>query len=181
MDTPILPAHIEETVQAIAKLHAAHRNRATPLQRVVEQMTAQTGRPRFIGLLTVALAVWIGANLALPVLHRSMFDPPPFVWLQALAQLVALYLTVLILTTQRRENELADLREQLTLDLTILGEQKSAKIISLLEELRRDSPMIADRHDPEAEAMSTPADPEAVLEALRVNHDDDPSETSALS
>ena len=29
--TPILPAHIEETVQAIARLQAEHRRNATPL------------------------------------------------------------------------------------------------------------------------------------------------------
>ena len=52
--------------------------------------------------------------------------------------LLALYVTVLILTTQRRDDQLASYREQLTLELAILGEQKSAKIISLLEELRRD-------------------------------------------
>jgi hypothetical protein len=34
--TTILPAHIEETVQAIAKLHAEHQERATPFQKFTE-------------------------------------------------------------------------------------------------------------------------------------------------
>ena len=38
----------------------------------------------------------------------------------------------------KREDELATRREQLTLQLAILSEQKAAKIISLLEELRQD-------------------------------------------
>ena len=76
-------------------------------------------------------------------------------------------MTVLILTTQRREDELTSHREQLTLELAILREQKSAKIISLLEELRRDDPHLHNRHDAEAEALSTPADPNAVLEAIK--------------
>jgi uncharacterized membrane protein len=76
----------------------------------------------------------------------------------------------LILGTQRRADQLASHREQLTLELAILSEQKSAKIIALLEELRRDHPEVRDRIDPEAHAMSTPADPEAVLEAIQETH-----------
>ncbi len=80
-------------------------------------------------------------------------------------------MTVLILVTQRREDQLASHREQLTLELGILSEQKAAKIIELLEELRRDMPHVRDRVDEEAVAMSAPADPEAVLNAIKETHD----------
>ncbi len=81
-------------------------------------------------------------------------------------------MTSLILTTQRREDELASLREQLTLELGILSEQKASKIISLLEELRLDNLNIRNRIDLEAAAMSAPADPEAVLEAIKETRDE---------
>ena len=43
---PTLPAHIEETIQSIARLHAEHHNNATPLQRAVDRITAlQPGMP----------------------------------------------------------------------------------------------------------------------------------------
>jgi len=58
----ILPAHIENTVQAIARLHAAHRARATPLQRLVERATARAGRPAFVALLTVLVVAWMALN-----------------------------------------------------------------------------------------------------------------------
>jgi uncharacterized membrane protein len=51
----------------------------------------------------------------------------------------------------RREYQLAQLREQLTLELAILSEQKTAKVIQLLEESRRDNPHIRNRVDQEAE------------------------------
>ena len=72
----------------------------------------------------------------------------------------------MILTTQRRADMLASHRSQLTLELAILAEQKSAKTIALLEEIRRDNPLLKDRTDPEAEEMSVPTDPAQVLEAL---------------
>ena len=45
-----------------------------------------------------------------------------------------------------------------------------AKVIQLLEESRRDNPLIRDRVDQEAEAMAQPADPQSVLEAIKETH-----------
>lgn len=171
-DTPILPAHIEDTVQAIARLHAEHYQQATRLQQVVDRMTALLGRPGFVGLLTVVVLAWALLNLGLGWLGREPVDPPPFAWLQGAVGLMALYMTALILATQRREDELASHREQLTLELAILGEQKSAKIIQLLEAMRRDDPSLANRIDHEAAAMSVAADPQAVLDAIKDSHDE---------
>ncbi len=149
-ETPILPAHIEDTVQAIARLHADHQQEAGALQRLVERLTAGIGRPRFLALLTVAVVLWVGANLLALRAGTEPWDAPPFAWLQAALGVMALYVTVLILATQRREDQLAGYREQLTLELAIVGEQKSAKIIALLEEMRRDDPALRNRVDEEA-------------------------------
>ena len=166
-ETPILPAHIEQTIAAIGRLHERHQRRAGALQHAVESATAFMARPRFAGLLLVVLIAWVGANLALKASGRVPFDPPPFFALDSAAQCLAVFLTVFILSTQKRENELTDLRQQLTLELALISEQKSAKMIALLEELRFDMPSVPNRKDAEAEALSSPADPEAVLEALK--------------
>lgn len=170
--TAILPPHIEATVAAIARLHAEHHKRATPFQRFTEDLTARAGQSITIAWLTVAVVFWIGANLLLIALGRKPFDPPPFAWLEGVISLAALYMTILILSTQRREDELGSHREQLTLELAILGDQKAAKMIELLEELRRDHPAIHDRDDHDARAMSTPADPQAVLDAIKDSHEE---------
>ena len=163
----ILPAHIEQTVQAITRLHANHRRGATRLQRAVDRLARFFGRPRFVGVVAIVVASWIGANLLLMRAGLKAFDPVPFGGLQGITSLSALLMTILILISQRREDELTHLREQLTLELAILGEQKTAKVIELMEELRRDLPMVHDRSDPDAEILARPADPEAVLEALK--------------
>lgn len=166
-DLPILPVHIQDTVRAIAQLHEEHRRQASALQRLVDRLTAAIGQPRFIGALTAVMLLWIGGNLMAGWAGRRPWDPAPFVWLDGAVGLLALYVTVLILTTQRRDDQLASYREQLTLELAILGEQKSAKIIALLEEMRRDNPNLRNRYDPEAEAMAVPSDPQAVLDAIK--------------
>jgi uncharacterized membrane protein len=118
----------------------------------------------------VVVAGWIALNLAAVSLGCRPLDQPPFARLELAISLAALFMTVLILSTQRRDDELASYREQLTLELAILGEQKSAKIIELLEELRRDHPTIRNRVDHDAAAMSAPADPQAVLDAIKDSH-----------
>jgi uncharacterized membrane protein len=164
--SPILPAHIEETVRAIAALQAQHESEATPLERLVESLTAAIGQPAFLIWLAVAASGWALANAAAAKMGYAALDPPPFSWLQGTASLSALFVTVIILTTQRRADRLASLRTQLTLELAIVGEQKTAKVIYLLEESRRDNPMLANRDDQEASDMSKPANPEIVRDAL---------------
>ena len=171
-ETPILPAHIESTIQAIAQLHSEHYQKSVPLQRIVDRMTSAIGRPGFIAGLTVAMLVWCVGNLiSLWAGHRP-WDEPPFFWMQGGVGLGALYVTILILTSNRHADQLAGYREQLTLELAILAEQKSAKIIELLEEMRRDDPSLHNRHDPEALALSVPADPQHVLDAIKGAHEE---------
>jgi uncharacterized membrane protein len=164
---PIQSTHLDDTVQAIARLRADHDQKATPLERMVDWLTGRAASPRFVMLLSLVLVSWIGVNTILLFIWRRPLDEPPFFWMQAAVSLAALYMTVLILATQRRENELASRHEHLTLELAILSEQKTAKIISLLEELRQDHPDIHDRIDDEAAAMSEPADPQSVLETIK--------------
>jgi uncharacterized membrane protein len=72
----------------------------------------------------------------------------------------------MILTSQSRADRFANLREQMTLEATLLTEQKTRKIIELLEEFRRDSPDVRDRRDLEAEQMAAKTDPHEVLTAI---------------
>jgi uncharacterized membrane protein len=167
---PMLPAHIDETIQSINRLHAEYHQNATPVQRVVDRMTALLSRPGFIGVLTVIVLGWASLNLLAGVLGYRPIDPPPFSGLAGAVSLVSLYMVVLILTTQRREDTLAQHREQLILELALLSEQKTAKVIELLEEVRRDNPHIHDRIDEQADAMAQPSDPQQVLDAIRDIH-----------
>ena len=80
--------------------------------------------------------------------------------------LSALLTTIIVLITQSRQGKLAEQRAQLGLQLNLLAEQKIAKLIALVEELRRDLPEVHDRHDAEATAMEQSTHPHAILDAL---------------
>jgi uncharacterized membrane protein len=81
--------------------------------------------------------------------------------------LLALLMTTSILATQNRQGRLAKQRMHLDLQVNLLSEQKVAKVIALLEELRRDMPSVKDRDDPQAKAMSEAVDPHAVVSAIQ--------------
>jgi uncharacterized membrane protein len=130
------------------------------------------GHPRVAGLLVVAVMWWVAGNSLGHIFGYAPLDPPPFQWLELAVSFAALCITILILTTQRRDDQLAQQREQMTLDLAILSEQKLAKIIQLLEESRRDNPLLDNRVDPSAAAMAKPADPHELRDVVKASRAD---------
>lgn len=161
------PAEDCSIARATAHMHALNRSQTTRMQRAMDCVMALVGWPGSAVALALAMAAWLAFNLAGPGLGLDVPDPPPFIGLHIAAATVALVLAALIFTTQRREDLLARHRAQLIMELAILADQKTSKIIELIEESRRDNPAIADRIDSQAEQMSSPSDPEAVLIAIK--------------
>ena len=161
-----VPPHVAETIHSIALLHAEHHRKSTLAERIVDRLTLFVGRPIFLLALLTAALLWTVANTTILLAGGAPFDPPPFTWMELFLTVTALIIAVMILTSQSRADRFANLREQMTLEATLLTEQKTRKIIELLEELRRDSPGVRDRRDLEAEQMSAKTDPHEVLTAI---------------
>src|ERR1700722_17480292 len=121
--------HVEAAVQRMANLHAEYAKDTSPLQRHMAGLTAALARPLVVVAAMAGIIAWTGYNLASGAGHFQPFDPAPFPLLQTLASVFALFTTLLILATQRKEEELARRRAQLTLQLASLSEQKVAKVI----------------------------------------------------
>jgi uncharacterized membrane protein len=167
---PNIPDHIDEAVRSVAQLHSDHHGRTATSQRVVNRITAFMARPFFIALLGISVAGWIVANLIATTLGVQAIDAPAFQGLQGAANLFSLFVVMLVLVAQKHEDELNAHRDTLTLELSILSEHKIAKVIQLLEELRRDSPHVQDRVDHQANQMAEPADAGSVLAATHSNN-----------
>jgi uncharacterized membrane protein len=130
-------------------------------------ITAGLGNPFSIGLTVTAIAAWLVLNLAIEVRGGHPIDPPPFQWLELVVSICALLVVFVVLATQRRDDELARLNQRLTLQLAIVAEQKAAKTIELLQQLRKDHPSIPDHKDDEATAMAQPTNPHDVVRAIK--------------
>jgi uncharacterized membrane protein len=166
---------VEDTTKAIADLHSEHRKNATAFQRAIEDATAVLSNPLTIGVILLFILTWIAVNLLSSSLGYRSFDPPPFFGLGQIVSIASLIMVIMILATQRYEDRLALHREQLILELVRSSENKTAKIIQLLEEFRRDDPSLSDRVDHEAIKMTRPADPSAILTSIKDFHSDSKS------
>jgi uncharacterized membrane protein len=160
------PENPNENVDTVASLRVRAEQGVTTHQRRIERVATQLGRPRSLYMIIGFVTIWVAVSLVSGALGRRAMDPPPFEWLQGLVGLSALLMTTTVLTTQNRQARHAEQRAQLELKVNLLAEQKIAKLIALVEELRRDIPIVRDRVDEVAEAMKEPVDPHAVLSAL---------------
>ncbi|MBW4695236.1 MAG: DUF1003 domain-containing protein [Lyngbya sp. HA4199-MV5] len=164
--TAPLPDPITRNIEAITSLHTQDVRDIPAHQRFLEAIATFFSRSTFLYSLLILLALWIVGSLFASFLP---FDVPPFRWSSQGLDAAALVISTGVLVRQTRQENFAEQRSQLMLQLNLLSEQKIAKIIALLEELRADLPEVMNRHDPEAEVMQEAADPIAVLEALQEN------------
>ncbi|MCX5964487.1 MAG: DUF1003 domain-containing protein [Cyanobacteria bacterium] len=155
---------ITKSIETISSLHIQESSNMTNHQQILESIALFFGQPTFLYLLLVLFAIWISDNFLAALVP---FDLPEFRWTDDGLGAASLIISTGVLIRQTRQEKLAEQRSQLTLHLNLLVEQKTAKIISLLEELRTDLPNVNNRHDQEAHMMKEVADPIAVLEAIQ--------------
>ena len=176
------PDPITQNIDSITAFYTREHMKISVLQRMVETISNVAARPVFLVGLVTFVTVWIVINVGAGLLHMVAFDPPPFFWLQGIVSLLAVLTTTVVLIRQERLAKLEERRVQLDLQVNLLTEQKTTKLINLFEELRRDMPMVKDRHDPESEAMLQPTDPHRVLAEMdeaRVTADNERRDSDA--
>ena len=156
---------INQNIESILAFYKREEQKLSHPQRFLEYCSNFVARPYFLVSILLFVAFWILANVGGTFGWRT-FDPPPFPWLQGIVSLCALITTTVVLIKQNRIAQLEEQRAHLELQVTLLTEQKTTKLITLLEELRHDLPMVKDRHDSEAAAFQQPTDPDQVLSAL---------------
>lgn len=162
---------ITQNIGAVQDFYSREDQKISLSQRLLERVSLAIGTPIYLGFILVVVALWMLANTVMPHLGLTPLDPAPFFWLQGLVGLGALLTATVVLSKQNRLAKLAEQRAHLDLKVTLLTEQKAAKLIDLLEELRRDLPNVKDRHDPEATALLQSMNPDRVLAALDEGHD----------
>ncbi len=157
------PDPISQNVESIAAFYKREQLKVGGSQRLVEAISTFVARPVFLGCIVVFVGLWIAVSLGAAALGLPNWDPAPFFWLQGVVSLLSLLATTVVLISQERWAKLEERREHLDLQVNLLTEQKTTKLIHLFEELRRDMPMVKNRHDAESETMQKPTDPHRVL------------------
>jgi uncharacterized membrane protein len=162
--TPTLSEHIGQNIESVVALQKKEWDAMGVAQKRVERVSRFLGRPFYLIALLSAIALWVAVNVFATTGGR--WDPPPFELLDGVMTLISLVTTTIVLIAQNRQTKLEKQHTHLALQVALLTEQKVTKLINLLEELRRDMPMVKDRHDAHAEALQESADTAKVLAAL---------------
>ena len=139
---------ISQNIEAVLEFYTREEQKISRWQRILERFSSFMGQPVFLGLILLFVTLWMLANIVLHQFGMTEFDPTPFHLLQGIIALGALLTATVVLTKQNRLAKLAEQRAHLYLKVTLLAEQKAAKLIDLLEELRRDLPNVKNRHVP---------------------------------
>ena len=156
------PIHGLDTVVAIH----ARAQQTTKNQRLVERATVEIGQPRTLAVVIALTTGWLAWNTFARHWGLPCLDPPPFTGLQCVVSVAALMITTTVLTTQNRHARVSESRSHLDLQVSLLIEQKIAKLIDLTEELRRDLPNVRNRKDPVADEMKQPVDANGLVRAI---------------
>ncbi|MDR5806441.1 DUF1003 domain-containing protein [Caballeronia sp. LZ001] len=157
---------IHKNLEKVSQFAQREDAKRTVLQRVIERVSVFFGEPRFLLTFLCASVAWIVSDVLLHHLGYRYFDEPPFSLLQGIVTFIGVLITMAVLIRQNRLARVEEDRAHLELQINLLAEQKTTKIIMLLEELRRDLPHVPDRHDQHAETLQAATNPDAVLEAI---------------
>lgn len=148
---------------AIRAVKAAHTGDRTWMERVADRMTRLASNPYFFALHVVWFAAWIIMNVGLTPMRP--FDPYPFGLLTMIVSLEAIFLSLFVLMAQGREASIAELREELTLQVNLRIEAEVTKTLQLVAGLyTRLGHIVGD--DPELREMLQPLDSQLIEREL---------------
>ena len=141
---------------AIKAQHAAHRS---SLERFVDWLNEVASSTAFLLVHVLAFTVWILWNTG--TLGIRPIDPFPFGLMTTIVSLEAIFLSIFVLMAQKRESAIAELREELGLQVSLRVEQEVTKTLQLVAGLyTRLGHRVSD--DPELAHMLQPLDVKAI-------------------
>jgi len=138
--------------RAIKAKHAAER---TPLGTIADRLNDLAASTPFLLAHVIWFAGWVLWNTGLVGLRP--FDPYPFGFLTLIVSLEAIFLSIFVLMAQKREAAIAELREEMSLQVSLRLEQEVTKTLQLVAGLyTRLGHKVAE--DPELREMLQPLD-----------------------
>ena len=161
-----VPDPVGQNIATVAEIRAQYEQQVDRHQRAAETIADWLGHARFLYLLIFLMIAWVLFNVFAPHFGLKPFDPSPFNLLISLVNVAALLISSVVLISQNRQSKGASRRAHLELQINMLNDQRTAKIIALLEELRQDMPTVKNRVDLEAQALAETINPKDVLDAL---------------
>ncbi len=150
-----------QNIQSFQGKFSHHRTRR---QKFADAVTALSGTTEFL----IAHAAWFGIWLAwnagmIPGLKP--FDPFPFVLLTTVVSIEAIFLAIIVLVSQNRQSKIADLRQEVDLQINLIAEEEITKLMRMVAGLYKFL-KIDVGEEPELKEMLKPTDPDEIERRL---------------
>jgi uncharacterized membrane protein len=154
--SPSRRAGTQQARQSLAAQHAEQRSR---IERVADALTRAAASTPFLVFHVVWFVTWVLANTG--VFGTRAFDPFPFGLLTLIVSLEAIFLSIFVLMAQSRESTVAELREEVSLQVVLRMEEEVTKTLQLVAGLyTRLGQQVSD--DPELREMLGPLDSDRI-------------------
>ena len=135
----------------IIRSFEAEALRKRPLSvKIADFLTSKFGTVSFLLGNAFVYIIWIYLNSG-KVAWFAPIDPFPYSFLNSFVSLEAIFLTVIILISQNRQNQRDTLRNELGLQVELISEKENTKILKLLKKILENKEKYS--HDPELEEM----------------------------
>jgi uncharacterized membrane protein len=149
--------------RAFGALKAQHNAERSFIETIADELNDVASGSPYLVIHVIWFAIWIPWNLGWFGLR--VFDPFPFGLLTMIVSLEAIFLSIFILIAQKRESAIAELREELALQVNLRIEEEMTKTLQLVAGLyTRLGHRVAE--DPELIDMMQPLDVGGLERAL---------------
>jgi uncharacterized membrane protein len=157
-----LASVLERNIEAIVRRRKADEAAKSRADRIADAVTRFTGSLKFVYIHLVLFGLWIVLNL--PAVPFPKFDPT-YVTLAMWASVEAIFLSTFVLISQNRTAELADKRDDLNLQISLLAEHEATRLIQLVTAIAHRLE-IEEAQNPELEELKRDVAPEKVLDTI---------------
>jgi uncharacterized membrane protein len=124
------PSRRVGTTQARTSLAAQHAAQRSRIEVIADRLTRVAASTPFLVLHVVWFAAWTAINTGLAGIRP--FDPFPFGLLTMVVSLEAIFLSIFVLMAQSRESAVAELREEVSLQVVLRMEEEVTKTLQLV-------------------------------------------------
>ncbi|MGO8856048.1 MAG: DUF1003 domain-containing protein [Steroidobacteraceae bacterium] len=160
-----LPPCISENIEVIIGAEQAANRRRSRSEAIYEFVGDSIGTLNFVALQLIGVIIWVVINAGLIPPVRP-FDPFPFPILNQIIALEAVLMTAFVLMKQNRMSKLADRRAHLNLQINLLTERETTRIIGMLLEIGKRFDIEHKVFDEESRQLSRLLAIETLIETL---------------
>ena len=127
---PSTKEYLQRHREKIEGFRQTHDKKRTIIDRVADEIAVLSGSFLFFIFHIAFFAVWILININV-FSTIAPFDPYPFGLLTMIVSLEAIFLSIIVLLSQNRQAKIADLREELDLQINRIAEKEITKLIQM--------------------------------------------------